>query len=114
MRKSCEPTPVKGSKSKMLPMGPLGCYSRERIKVERKWTREVGEGGVYVGGFIDDVENGERLLVDRPLKEFEYWTLRLKVCFRKMYHSISHCFAGSGPIGVPKEVTSLKARNFLR
>merc|ERR1719394_2352483 len=74
MRKSGRPTNVKGSK--MLPMGPLRCYSREMIKVEQKWTREVGEGGGYVGGFIDDVVNGERLLVDRPAKEFAYYTLR--------------------------------------
>ena len=50
MRKKGRPSIVKGSK--MLPMGPLSCYSREMIKVERKWTREVGEGGRYVGGFI--------------------------------------------------------------
>ena len=61
---------------------------------------------------IDDVVNGERLLVDRPAKEFAYYTLRLKVCFQKMYHTISHCFTGSGPIGALREVTSLKARNF--
>ena len=112
MRRSGRPTNVKGSK--MLPMGPLRCYSREMIKVEQKWAREVGEGGRYVGGFIDDVVNGERLVVDRPAKEFAYYTLRLKVCFRKMYHSISHCFTGSGPTGILKEVTSLKARNFFR
>jgi len=74
MRKSGRPTNVKGSK--MLPMGPLRCYSREMIKVEQKWAREVGEGGGYVGGFIDDVVNGERLVVDRPAKEFAYYTLR--------------------------------------
>ena len=102
MRKKGRPTIVKGSK--MLPMGPLRCYSREMIKVEQKWAREVGEGGGYVGGFIDDVVNGERLLVDRPAKEFAYYTLRLKVYFRKMYHSISHCFTGSRPIGVLNEV----------
>ena len=82
MRKCGRPTIVKGSK--MLPMGPLRCYSREMIKVEQKWAREVGEGGGYVGGFIDDVLNGERLMVDRPTKEFAYYTLRLQVCFRKM------------------------------
>ena len=74
MRKSGRPTNVKGSK--MLPMGPLRCYSREMIKVEQKWAREVGEGGRYVGGFIDDVVNGERLVVDRSAKEFAYYTLR--------------------------------------
>ena len=46
------------------------------IKVEQKWAREVGEGGGYVGGLIDDVVNWERLLVDRPAKEFAYYTLR--------------------------------------
>jgi len=74
MRKSGRPTNVKGSK--MLPMGPLRCYSREMIKVEQKWTREVGEGGGYVGGFIDDVVNGERLIVEGPAKEFAFYTLR--------------------------------------
>ena len=74
MRKSGRPINVKGSK--MLPMGPLRCYARETIKVE-----QVGEGGGLVGGFIDDVVNGERLVVDRPVKEFAYYTLRLKVLF---------------------------------
>ena len=74
MRKSGRPMNVKGSK--MLPMGPLRCYARETIKVE-----QVGEGGGLVGGFIDDVVNGERLVMDRRAKEFAYYTLRLKVLF---------------------------------
>ena len=74
MRRSGRPINVQGSK--MLPMGPLRCYARETIKVE-----QVGEGGGLVGGFIDDVVNGERLVVDRPVKEFAYYTLRLKVLF---------------------------------
>ena len=59
-------------------MGPLRCYAREMIKVEQGWAREVGESGWYVGGFIDDVVGGERLVVDRPVKEFAYFTLRLR------------------------------------
>ena len=74
MRRSGRPSNVQGSK--MLPMGPLRCYARETIKVE-----QVGEGGSLVGGFIDDVVNGERLVVYRPVKEFTYYTLRLKVLF---------------------------------
>ena len=42
---------------------------------------QVGEGGGLVGGFIDDVINGERLVMDRRAKEFAYYTLRLKVLF---------------------------------
>merc|ERR1712013_199325 len=69
MRRSGRPSNVQGSK--MLPMGPLRCYARETIKVE-----QVGDGGGLVGGFIDDVVNGERLVVYRPVKEFTYYTLR--------------------------------------
>merc|ERR1712013_159905 len=74
MRKSGRPTNVKGSK--MILIGPLRCYAREMIKVEKGWARELGESGKYVGGFIDDVVDGERLVVDRPVKEFAYFTLR--------------------------------------
>merc|ERR1712013_730398 len=74
LRKSGRPTNVKGSK--MIPIGPLRCYAREMIKVEQGWAREVGESGRYIGGFIDDVVDGERLVVDRPVKEFAYFTLR--------------------------------------
>ena len=32
--------------------------------------RELGRRGGYVGGFIDDVVKGKRIVVDRPAKEF--------------------------------------------
>ena len=111
MRRSGRPTNVKGSK--LLPMGPLRCYAREMIKVEQGWAREVGESGGYVGGFIDDVVGGERLVVDRPVKEFAYFTLRLrKVYFRRMYHTISY-FTGRGLRGSLKAVTMSKPMKLL-
>ena len=41
----------------------------------------AGQGRKVLGGFIDDVVNGERILVERPSKEFAYSTLRLGVSF---------------------------------
>ena len=98
MRKSGRLTNVKGSK--MIPIGPLRCYAREMIKVEKGWARELGESGKYVGGFIDDVVDGERLVVERPVKEFAYFTLRLKFYFHRMYCTISY-FTGRGLGGGP-------------
>ena len=106
MRKSGRPINVKGSK--MLPMGPLRCYARETIKVE-----QVGGGGGLVGGFIDDVVNGERLVVDRPVKEFAYYTLRLVVLFRSHLSSqLPICSTGKGLREALRGVTKLKTRNF--
>ena len=94
-------------------MGPLRCYAREMIKVEQGWAREVGESGGYVGGFIDDVVGGERLVVDRPVKEFAYFTLRLRrVYFRRMYYTISY-FIGRGLRGSLKAVTMSKPMKLL-
>ena len=106
MRKSGRPINVKGSK--MLPMGPLRCYARETIKVE-----QVGEGGGLVGGFIDDVVNGERLVVDRPVKEFAYYTLRLVVLFwSHLLSQLSIYSTGKGLRETSIGVTMLKTRNF--
>ena len=85
-------------------MGPLRCYAREMIKVEKGWARELGESGKYVGGFIDDVVDGERLVVDRPVKEFAYFTLRFKVYFHRMYCTSSY-FTGRGLRGSLNAVT---------
>ena len=94
-------------------MGPLRFYAREMIKVEQGWAREVGESGRYVGGSIDDVVDGERLVVDRPVKEFAYFTLRLRrAYFRRMYCTISY-FTGRGLRGSLKAVTMSVPMKFL-
>ena len=106
MRKSGRPSNAQGSK--MLPMGPLRCYARETIEVE-----QVGEGRGLGGGFIDDVVNGERLVVDRPVKEFAYYTLRLVVLFwLHLLSQLSIYSTGKGLREALRGVTMLKTRSF--
>ena len=93
-------------------MGPLRFYAREMIKVEQGWARELGESGRYVGGFIDDVVDRERLVVERPVKEFAYFTLRLKVYCRRLYCTISY-FTCRGLRGSLKAVTMSVPMKFL-
>ena len=51
-------------------------------------------------------------MVDRPAKEFAYFTLRLKFYFHRMYCTISY-FTGRGLGGSLKAVTMSKPMKIL-
>lgn len=74
LRLKGRPVNAKGP-AKMAPMGKLRFFVKETIG---------GRKGGAEGGYIDDVENGVRLVVNRTLKDLSYQALRQKSIAKEM------------------------------
>ena len=78
--------PVNPKKTKMTPLGPWSCVGR--LRFFEKAAIKAGRGVGVDGGFIEDVKEGVRLVVERSAKDISYQALRLMKLTRSILFTI--------------------------
>ena len=78
--------PVNPKKTKTTPLGPWSCVGR--LRFFEKAAIKAGRGVGVDGGFIEDVKEGVRLVVERTTKDISYQALRLMKSIRSTLFTI--------------------------